>query len=163
MKSIVVAYDKKFGIGADNQLLWQRDLPADMQHFKEMTTGHVIIMGHKTFESIGRALSNRQNIVISRNRGLLIPGVDVVDSLEEAYAIALPNIEIFVIGGAQIYTLALPTVEVIHATEVDATFGDATVFFPAIDIQLWRETAREHHERDDRNFYNYDFVTYSRR
>ena len=128
-----------------------------------MTTGHVVIMGHKTFESIGRALPNRQNIVISRNKGLFIPGVDVVDSLDEAYAIALPDTEMFVIGGAQIYEIALPTVDIIHATEVDATFDDATVFFPVIDIQLWRETAREHHVRDDRNFYNYDFVTYGRR
>lgn len=163
MKSIIVAYDKNLGIGADNQLLWQRDLPADLRHFKDLTTGNVIIMGRKTYDSIGLPLPERQNIVVTRDRGLLIPGADVVDSLEAAYDIALLDQEIFVIGGAQIYEVALPTVQTIYVTEVDASFGDATVFFPAIDMKQWVETSRAHYERDERNFYNYDFVTYSRR
>lgn len=161
MKSIIVAYDKKRGIGADNDLLWQRDLPADLQHFKELTTGHSIIMGRKTFESIGRPLPNRQNIVVSRSMEP-VQGIGVVPSIEEAYAIATDS-QVFIIGGAQIYEQTLDSADVILATEVDATFDNATVFFPPINPDLWLETAREHHDPDEFNKYAFDFVTYVRR
>lgn len=162
MKSIVVAYDKNYGIGANNDLLWQRNLPADLRHFKEITTGHAIIMGRNTYESIGRPLPNRQNIVLSRENEM-IEGVDVVHSLDEAYSAVEADKETFVIGGGQIFSLAFDTINRIYATEVDALFGQADVFFPAIDASIWKETAREHHDADERNLYNYDFVIYDRR
>lgn len=161
MKSIVVAYDKNYGIGAHNDLLWQRNLPADLRHFKEITTGHAIIMGRKTYDSIGMALPNRQSIVLSREDEA-IEGVDVVHSLDEAYEIVEPGREPFVIGGGQVFALAFDTIDRVYATEVDAVFDQADVFFPAIDPAVWKETAREHHDADERNLYAYDFVVYDR-
>lgn len=161
MKSIVVAYDKNYGIGAHNDLLWQRNLPADLRHFKEITTGHAIIMGRKTYDSIGMALPNRQSIVLSREDEA-IEGVDVVHSLDEAYEIVEPGREPFVIGGGQVFALAFDTIDRVYATEVDAAFDQADVFFPAIDPAVWKETAREHHDADGRNLYAYDFVVYDR-
>lgn len=162
MKSILVAYDKNLGVGANNDLLWQRDLPADLQRFKDLTTGNAIIMGRKTFESIGRPLPNRQNIVISRTSDP-IEGVTLVDSLSAAYDAVEADRETFVIGGGQIYALAMDSVDRIFATEVDAVFDNADIFFPAIDKTLWQETNRAHHDADERNLYSYDFVTYERR
>jgi dihydrofolate reductase len=162
MKTLLVAYDKNYGIGAHNDLLWQRDLPADLQRFKELTTGNAILMGRKTYESIGRPLPNRQNIVISRTPDQ-IEGVTVVGSLEDAYNVVEPGKEVFIIGGGQIYALAIRDADRIFATEVDAAFAHADVFFPAIDKTEWQETDRTHHQTDERNLYNYDFVTYERR
>lgn len=162
MKTIFVAYDKKLGIGAQNDLLWKRDLPADLKRFKELTMGSAVIMGRKTYESIGRALPHRQNIVISRTTDS-IEGVTVVGSLEAAYEAVEADKEIFVLGGGQIYALAMDSVDRIYATEVDAVFDAAEVFFPSIDKNIWQETNRVHHEADERNLYNYDFVTYERR
>jgi len=159
MKNIIVAYDKNRGIGAANDLLWTRDLPADLRHFKELTTSHSIIMGRKTYESLGRPLPNRQNIVISRDLES-VEGFVVVRDLDEAYEVAEDQ-EIFVIGGWQIYKLAIDTVDELLVTEVDEIFN-AEVFFPEIDVHVWRETAREHHDKDESNKYDYDFVTYSR-
>lgn len=163
MKTIVVAYDKNRGIGAANDLLWKRDLPDDLKHFKEVTMGGAIIMGRKTFESIGRPLPGRQNIVISRDGSLLIDGAAVATSLESAYQMVEPDREVYIIGGGQIYTLALDTADRIFVTEVDATFDEADVFFPAIDMSIWREADRAHHVTDERNRYAFDFVTYVRR
>lgn len=161
MKTIIVAYDKNRGIGADNNLLWQRNLPADLQHFKEITTGGAIIMGRNTYESIGRPLPGRQNIVISHHN-LSVDGIQIADSLEMAYDLVESGRETFVIGGGQIYNLAIETVDRILATEVDAVFDQATVFFPEIDPNKWRETSRTSQFADERNLYNYDFVTYER-
>lgn len=161
MKSILVAYDKNLGIGAHNDLLWRRDLPADLARFKDMTTGNAIIMGRKTYESIGRPLPNRQNIVISRLADS-IEGVSVVGSLQAAYDAVESGKEAFVIGGGQIYALAMDSVDHIYATEVDASFDTADTFFPGIDTSVWQETDRAHHQADERNLYNYDFVTYER-
>jgi dihydrofolate reductase len=160
MKSIIVAFDKNNGIGAANDLLWTRDLPADLRHFKEITTGHTIIMGRKTYESIGRPLPNRQNIVISRDLDDA-PGYTVVRDLDAAYA-AATNDDVFVIGGGQIYALALDTVDQLYVTEVNEIFA-AQVFFPEIDPVIWHEVSREHHDQDDANKYDYDFVVYTRR
>lgn len=163
MKSILVAYDKQLGIGADSDLPWQRDMPADLKRFKELTTGNAIIMGWKTYLSIGRVLPNRQNIAMSRSSPDAVEGLTVASSLEEAYAAVEPGREAFVIGGGQIYTQAIGTVDRILATEVDATFSEATVFFPELDMSVWKEISREHHDADERNKYAYDFVTYVRR
>ncbi len=159
MKSIIVAYDEDRGIGADNDLLWQRDLPADLRHFKDLTSGHAIIMGFRTYQSIGRPLPNRRNIVIS-NRPTDIDGVEVVSDLQAAYDLA-KNSEIFVIGGGKTYDAALSSVDRIFATEVKAKF-QADTFFPKININEWQEISREAHEADDKNKYSYDFVIYKR-
>ncbi|QHU91242.1 dihydrofolate reductase [Candidatus Saccharibacteria bacterium oral taxon 955] len=158
MKSIVVAYDRARGIGANNDLLWGRDLPADLQHFKDLTAGGSLIMGRKTFESIGRALPGRENIVVT-HRPLDAVDVIAVDSLASAYRLAHGNQ--FIIGGASIYEQALSDVDVVYATEVDQVFPEAEVFFPSLG-EDWQERSRESFEADDRNKYPYDFVTYVR-
>jgi dihydrofolate reductase len=162
MKTIIVAYDKHYGIGANNDLLWQHNLPADLLHFKEVTTGNAIIMGLNTYKSIGRPLPNRQNIVLDLDKQS-IKGVQVADSLQTAYKTVEDGRKTFVIGGGQIYALAIDTADRILATEVDATFNNATIFFPKIDPNEWVETAREKHFADEFNLYNYDFVKYIRR
>lgn len=151
--------DRNNGIGANNDLLWQRDLPADLAHFKKLTTGGSIIMGRKTFESIGRPLPNRENIVVSRTP-TGISGVLTAASLASAYALA--RYPIFVIGGGQIYTQALDDVDRLYVTYVDAEFPQATVFFPQIACEAWQEVERDHHDADEQNKYAYDFVTYER-
>lgn len=161
MKTIVVAYDKHFGIGANNDLLWQRNLPADLKHFKDITTGGAIIMGRNTYESIGKPLPDRQNIVVSHHDEK-IDGVQVVNSLQQAYGLVEPGRETYVIGGGQIFKQSIDTVDRIAATEVDALFDQATVFFPTVNPAVWREISREKHLTDDRNLYNYDFVVYER-
>jgi dihydrofolate reductase len=159
MKSIIVAYDKRNGIGAANDLLWKNDLPADLKHFKNITTGSTIIMGRKTYESIGKPLPNRQNIVISSSMSP-VSGIDVVHSLDEAFDIA-EGPDAFVIGGGQIYKIAIDRVDRIYATEVQGEFN-AEVFFPVIDKTIWKEISREHHEKDTQNKYNYNYVIYEK-
>jgi dihydrofolate reductase len=161
MKNIIVAYDKNHGIGAANDLLWIRDLPADLKHFKDITTGSAIIMGRHTYESIGRPLPNRQNIVISHDMEP-IEGIEVAYTLDEAYELAKTD-DVYIIGGGQIYSLAIDTVDEILVTEVQEKFEAAQVFFPVIDPIIWRETSREHHPKDATNKYDYDFVVYNRR
>lgn len=159
MKAIVVAIDKNNGIGADNDLLWQRNLPADLAHFKQLTTGGSIIMGRNTFDSIGRPLPNRENIVVS-HRPTGVPGVLTAASLASAYALA--RYPIFIIGGGKIYQDAIDDADVLYVTEVQESFPQATVFFPKIDAAIWKETARDHHDADDSNTYAFDFVEYRR-
>lgn len=160
MKAIVVAMDKNRGIGAGNDLLWQRDLPADLANFKRLTTGGSVIMGRKTFESIGRPLPNRQNVVITRQPDFIAEGALVVGSLQDAYEIA--EHDIFVIGGGEIYTQALDDVDRLYATEVGATFPVATVFFPSLN-ERWRETSRTSYPADEQNKYAFDFVIYEKK
>lgn len=156
---MIVAYDQSYGIGVDGDLPWGRDLPADLAHFRRLTIGKSIVMGRKTFDSIGRPLADRENIVVSRD-ALNVPDVVTVKSLEEAYRIA--SHEVCVIGGASIYSQALGDIDTVYATEVHYTFSLADTFFPVLDSDIWRETARDHHKKDDKNLYDYDFVTYSR-
>lgn len=145
------------GIGADNDLLWQRDLPADLAHFKRLTTGGSVIMGRKTFESIGRPLPERENIVVSRTP-TGVPGVLTAASLQSAYELA--RYPIFIIGGGQIYAQSIDDADVLYVTYVDADFPQATVFFPQINCEDWQEVSRDHHEADERNKYAFDFVEY---
>lgn len=156
--TIIVAYDLSRGIGAANDLLWQRDLPTDMRHFRDITTGNSIIMGRNTFESIGRALPGRQNIVVT-HRPLESIGIETAPDLQSAYALATGRI--YVIGGGSIYEQALPDANTVFATEVSATFPQATVFFPELDSG-WRETSRQHHPKSDTDKYDFDFVEYKR-
>lgn len=155
--TLIVAYSTNRAIGRDNALPWK--LPGDLAHFKRSTLGHPIIMGRKTWESLGRPLPGRSNIVISRNPGFVAAGATVVPSLEAAIAACGDVDEAFVIGGAQIYTHALPLAKRVLATEVHADVeGDA--FFPLLPAFEWKETARE--SQPEENGYAYDFVTYER-
>ncbi len=163
MKSIqaIVAIDGNGAIGRQGDLLYH--LPADMKHFKEVTMGHSIVMGRKTFESFPRRpLPGRQNIVITRNADWHYPGVTVAHSLDEAIAAAQTD-TVFIIGGAQVYGQALPLVDVLHLTQIHARWASADVFFPALDPDEWQEVSREHHQSDHRNAYEFDFVTLKRR
>jgi dihydrofolate reductase len=157
--TIIVATDANRGIGINNTLPWH--LPEDLAHFKRTTTGHPIIMGRKTFDSIGRALPNRRNIVITRNPQWAHAGVESVDSVAAAAALVNANNEAFIIGGAQIYREALPLAGRLIVTEIAQHF-DCDAFFPALDMTRWQETARETHRSSDDTF-DYAFVTYERR
>lgn len=137
--SIIVATDKKRGIGINNQLPWH--LPEDLAHFKNTTSGHPIIMGRKTYDSIGRPLPKRRNIVISRNSEWNQNGVEIVHSIEQALAL-LNEEQAFVIGGAQIYQQALPLAERLIVTEIQAEYA-CDAFFPSIDPQVWEESSRQ--------------------
>ena len=163
MKTIkaIVAVDENGAIGRQGDLLCH--LPADMRHFKEMTMGHSIVMGRKTFESFPRRpLPGRQNLVITRSAGWQYPGVIVAHSLEQAIAMAETD-TVFIIGGAQIYEQALPVVDVLHLTLIHARWASADVYFPALDPNQWQAVEREHHTSDHRNAYEYDFITLKRR
>ncbi len=157
----IVAVDENWAIGRQGDLLCH--LPADMHHFKQVTMSCSIVMGRKTFESFPRRpLPGRQNIVITRNAGWQYPGVTVVHSVEEAIAAAETD-TVYIIGGAQVYELALPLVEVLHLTVIHARWASADAFFPALDMSEWQEVSREHHQSDHRNAYEFDFVTLKRR
>lgn len=134
-------------------------MPADLKHFRTLTTGKNIIMGLSTYESIGRPLPNRRNIVLSR-KVHDIDGVDVAQSITEAYALA--GADAVVVGGGSIYEQTLDDMDRLYVTEVQAEFSNATVFFPEIG-PMWVETSREHHDADEQNKYAYDFVVYDRR
>lgn len=157
--SILVAYDRNRAIGHGNKLPWY--LPEDLKRFKALTMGHHIVMGRKTYESIGRPLPGRTNVVITRELGYLAEGSIVVDSLERALEMAKEDSEIFIIGGAQIFVQMLPFCDRMYATEIDATF-DADTYFPEFDRASWMETSREHRAEDASNPYPFDFVVYDR-
>jgi dihydrofolate reductase len=157
--SIIVATDEHGGIGLEGRLPWH--LPNDLRRFRALTMGKPIVMGRRTFDSIGRALPGRLNIVVSREAGREIAGCTVVPSLEAALAAAGDAEQTCVIGGAEIYRLALPVTEVVHLTRVHATVG-ADTFFPALDAAAWEELAREDHPADDRHAHAYSFVTLRR-
>ncbi|WAC39365.1 dihydrofolate reductase [Pedobacter sp. SL55] len=158
--TIVVAISSNNAIGKDNQLLWH--LPADLKHFKNITSGHTIIMGRKTYDSIGKPLPNRRNIVITRQTGLQLAGIEVVNSLDEALAFCKEETQVFVIGGAEIYRQALPLAHKIELTRVHQEF-DADAFFPELDNKTWKEVWKEDHLPDEKNKFAYTFSTLERR
>ena len=160
MKRAIVAYDKNRAIGTHNTLPWAGKMKTDMRRLRELTTGNAIIMGRNTYDSIGRALPNRQNIVIT-HRPFEADGVIVVDSLEAAYAAVETGRDAYIFGGGQIYELALSSVDEIIATEIDTQVAGGDAFFPVLD-DSWQETSREHHEADSENEFAFDFVTYAR-
>lgn len=158
--SLVVAMAQNRVIGRDNGLPWH--LPADLRHFKTLTLGKPIIMGRKTYESIGRPLPGRLNIVLTRDAGFRAPGCEVCASLEDAVLRAGEAGEIMIIGGAALYKEALAHADRIYLTEIHARIeGDTR--FPEIDPATWREIARERHAADERNDLDYSFVTLERR
>ena len=156
--TLVVAIDANNGIGIGNQLPWH--LPEDLAHFKRVTLGRPIVMGRKTFDSIGRALPGRRNIVVTRNAAWAHAGVETAGSLEAALAL-LAGERASIIGGAQIFAEAVRIADEMIVTHIAQVF-DCDTFFPAIDPAVWRETAREAHHAGA-NGYDYAFVTYQRK
>jgi len=158
---ILVAFDENRVIGKNNALIWH--LPADLKRFKALTTGHVIIMGRKTFESIGKPLPNRTTIVISRQADLHIDGVIIAHSVEEAIlkGKSITRDDIFIVGGAEIYALSLPLADQILVTQLHDIFeGDA--YFPEISLDTWEVIEQERGVTDEKNAYQYSYLTYSR-
>ncbi len=162
--SLIAALTRNHIIGKDNRLPWH--LPDDMKYFMQTTKGHVVIMGRKNYDSIPekfRPLPNRTNIVITRQKDLRAPGCAIVHSLEDGIGLArLANEkELFIIGGAEIYRLAMPIANRLYLTEIDAELmGDTR--FPSIDTQQWKEVSRVHHMPDERHAHPFDFVVYDR-
>jgi dihydrofolate reductase len=157
--SIIVAMAANHVIGHENRLPWH--LPADLQHFKQITMGKPILMGRKTYESIGRPLPGRTNIVITRDESYTAEGCVVVHSMEEAMQAAGDSDEVMVIGGAEFYQQALPQADALYLTLVEGEFeGDA--FFPEINEDEWREVERSDFGSDEKNPHAYSFVRMDR-
>ncbi len=160
MITIVVAMGKNREIGVDNQLLWH--LPKDLKHFKELTSGHPIIMGRKTYESIGKPLPNRTNIVISRKTDWFEEGILIVGSIKEALKFAKKIDEnVFIIGGGNIYEQTIDLADQLEVTLVDAELN-ADTFFPKIDEKIWLKTNEITHQKDEKNQFDFSFQTFER-
>jgi len=161
MISLIAAVARNLAIGYQNRLLYW--LPNDLKRFKSLTTGHTIIMGRRTFDSLPKgALPNRRNIVLSRRRQE-IPGAEVFPSLEAALQACLPEEDIYIIGGASVYARALPLADRLCLTEVDDTPARADAFFPSFDPEDWTEAWSEAHQPDERHAFAYRFVDYVRK
>ncbi len=159
MISIIAALAENRIIGVNNTLPWR--LPNDLKHFRRLTTGHAIIMGRKNYESIGKPLPGRTNIVVTRNRDYRAGGCLIAYSVNEALALARDDSEIFIIGGADIFRETLARTDRLYLTRVHAEVpGD--IYFPAFDAGEWREISRERHEPDERHAYAYSFVVLER-
>lgn len=159
MTNIIVAYDQNRAIGSNGDMPWGRKLRGDLDRFKRLTYGHSVIMGRRTFESIGRPLPGRENIILTRSP-LVIRDAICVDGLARALSIA--SDEAFIIGGGEIYREALPVADTVLATEIHASFDDVDTFFPALDSN-WREVERSHQSHAETGDpYDYDFVRYVR-
>jgi len=159
--SLIAAMANKRVIGMDNQMPWH--LPADLKHFKQITYGKPVIMGRKTHESVGKALPGRRNIIISRQTNLSLPeGCEILSNLDSALALVADQPEVMIIGGAEIYKLALPKAQLMYITYIDLDV-DGDTFFPAWNEAEWFETKRECHLPDDKNPYRYEFVTLERK
>lgn len=159
--SIIVAIAANGAIGKDNGLIYR--LPNDLRRFKQLTTGHTIIMGRRTFESLPKgALPNRRNIVLSRSERDF-PGAERFSSLNEALLHCQDDEEVFIIGGASVYEEALPLADRLCLTYIHDTPSDADVFFPEVDLSQWLQTDCETHEHDERHAVDYSFVDYERK
>jgi dihydrofolate reductase len=157
--SIVVAMDTNGVIGRDNGLPWH--LPADLQHFKQTTMGKPILMGRKTYESIGRPLPGRTNIVITRDTGYRAEGCVVVNSIDAALDVAGEQDELMVIGGADFYRQVMPLTDTVYLTRIHETFSGDTCF-PELNAADWQEVERSDHVADDRNPHDYSFIRLDR-
>ena len=162
MLSIIVAVAKNNVIGKDNKLIWH--LPEDLKRFKRLTTGHTIIMGRKTFESLGRVLPNRKHIVLCNDAEMNIDdeNVEVIDSIDKIEKYENSEEENFVIGGASIYKLLLPKASKLYITKINQEF-DGDVYFPEIDENEWKIVEREQGIKDEKNPYDYEYITYVRK
>jgi dihydrofolate reductase len=158
---LVVAVSEDDVIGRANQLPWR--LPADLRHFRGLTMGHHILMGRKTYESIGKALPGRTNWVLSRSANFSPPDAKVARKFTEAQLAASGESPLMVIGGAEIYRLSLPVARHIHLTLVHTRIADGDTFFPEWRRPEWHEIGRERHEPDEKNAVAYSFITLERR
>lgn len=161
--SIISAIGRNNELGSKNTLLW--NLPIDMKHFKETTTGHPVIMGQKTFESIGRPLPNRRNIVMTNDESYSSDGVEVVRSIKELLDLCKKENdeeEFFVIGGGMIYKQMLEYTNKLYITHVDAVFPEADTFFPEIDERVWQKIYEDKHEADEKNIHDCTFTEYTK-
>lgn len=160
MITLIAAIAKNNALGKDNDLIWH--LPADLKRFKKVTSGHHILMGRNTFESIGKPLPNRTSVIITRNNDYFKDGCLIANSIEEAIELSKED-DAFIIGGAQIYKQALEKnlVDKLDITLVHHDF-EADVFFPEIDTTIWKEVAREDFKADEKNKYDYSFVSYTK-
>lgn len=158
MITLIAAIGKNKELGANNKMLWH--LPNDFKHFKSKTTGHTIVMGRKTLESLPGILPNRKHMVLTRNKNWKHKGVEVVHSIEEILAIT--DKPLFIIGGGEIYRAFLPYADVLELTRVDASF-EADAFFPEINFNNWQCTYSEQHEVDEKHKYAYRFETWKRK
>ncbi|MGO3127780.1 MAG: dihydrofolate reductase [Luteimonas sp.] len=159
---LVAALDRHRAIGRGNAMPWH--LPDDFRHFKALTLGKPVLMGRRTAESLGRALPGRTNLVLTRSGRVPFDGMQAVATLDEAIAVAAAQDarELCVIGGGEIYTLALPHADVLQLTHVDTVVDGADAFFPVWDIATWHEVSRSSHAADARHAYAFDFVEYRR-
>ncbi len=159
--SLIAALDRNHAIGRGNALPWH--LPDDLKRFKALTLGKPVLMGRKTAQSLGRALRKRNNLVLTRGGAVPFAGMQAVASLEAAIALAAgEGEELCVIGGGEVYALALPQATHLHLTHVDVAVEGADAFFPRFDMQHWRETTRIHHPADMAHPFAFDFVDYER-
>ena len=160
--TIIVALDEQNAIGRNGDLLCH--LPGDLKHFRQVTSGHTIIMGRRTFESLPKeALPNRTNIVITSDNAINYPGCIVVRSVEEAFTHCNDDEKAFIIGGGQLYRSTFHLADHLYLTRIHHTFDDADTFFPEIDFSEWRLTEKEKHKADERHQYDYSFQTYIRK
>ncbi len=159
---LIAALDRNRAIGRGNAMPWH--LPDDFRHFKSVTLGKPILMGRKTAESLGRSLPGRLNLVLTRSGRVPFEGMRAVASIDEARKIAAESgaAELCIIGGAEVYALALPLADALHLTHVDADVEGADAFFPAFDPAQWRITSREMHPTDARHAFAFEFVDYAR-
>ena len=158
--TIIAAAAENNAIGKDNNLIWH--LSDDLKHFKNLTNGHHIIMGRKTFESFSKPLPNRTHVVITRQDNYQVPeGVIVVASLSDAINIAQNDSQPFIVGGGEIYKQAMAVADKIELTRVHENF-DGDTFFPEIDSEIWKESAKSYHEKDNEHKYAFSFLTYKR-
>ena len=161
MITIIAAIANNNALGKDNKLIWH--LPADLKRFKKVTSGHCVIMGRKTFESLGKPLPNRTNIIITRNKNYKAEGCIVVNSLDQAIETAKKeDSNPFILGGAEIYKQAITIADKLDVTFVHHSF-DADAFFPEIDFSIWKQESREDFKADEKNNYNFSFVTYTKK
>ena len=160
--SVIVAVAKNNAIGLDNQLLYR--LPNDLKRFKALTTGHTIVMGRKTFESLPKgALPNRRNIVLSRQEGLHYENAECYRSIEEALMQCDYTEDIYIIGGGELYRQTLGLAKRIHLTVVDDTPAKADAFFPELNLEEWTEVLREEHPVDEKHAQAYTFIDLQRK
>jgi len=158
--SLIVAMAQNRTIGVNNTLPWR--CPEDLKHFKALTMGHHMIMGRKTFDSIGKPLPGRTTVIVTRNAALKVEGCLVAHSLQEAITASKDDEEIFIVGGAEIYAQALPLADTLYITEIQQDV-DGDAHFPAVDQHAWQEVAREVRSQIEPQALQYHFVTYRRR
>jgi len=160
MITLIAAVAENNALGKDNQLLWH--LPDDFKRFKNITSGHHIIMGRKTFESFPKPLPNRIHVIITRQKDYQPEGCLIVDSFAKAISVCPKDEELFIIGGGEIYNQSIEMADKLDITRVHHTF-DADTFFPEIDLTKWKLTSEEYHPKDEKHRFDFTFETYLRK